>query len=71
MKNILVEIGFDLNKIESKDISNQEIIQRIMGNIEGFKSLVKNEFDKIGKIILEINFWKKLILRDFYWKIRN
>ncbi|EIA21843.1 hypothetical protein SFB2_298G2 [Candidatus Arthromitus sp. SFB-2] len=62
MKNILVEIGFDLNKIESKDISNQEIIQRIMGNIEGFKSLVKNEFDKIGEnnfgnqLLEEINF---------------
>lgn len=57
MKSILIEMGFDSNKIDAMDISNQEIIQKVMGNIEGFKSLVKNEFDKIG----ENNFGNQLL----------
>lgn len=62
IQNVLIEMGFDLKKINSKDISNGEIIQKVMDNVDGFKNLVRNEFDKIGennsdvKFLDEINF---------------
>lgn len=65
IQNILSEMGFDLKKINSKDISNGEIIQKVMNNIDDFKNLVRNEFNKMGKNNSDIKFLDEINFDGF------
>lgn len=65
IQNILSEMGFDLKKINSKDISNGEIIQKVMNNIDDFKNLIRNEFNKMGKNNSDIKFLDEINFDGF------
>lgn len=53
LSKILYNFGVDQNKIDLKNISKGEVVQKILDNSEGFKMIIKNEISQFDENILK------------------
>lgn len=62
---ILYNFGVDQNKIDLKNISKGEVVQKILDNSEGFKMIIKNEISQFGEENFDENILKFLDSENF------
>ena len=53
LSKILYNFGVDQNKIDLKNISKGEVVQKILDNSEEFKMIIKNEISQFDENILK------------------
>lgn len=65
LSKILYNLGIDQNKIDLKNISKGEVVQKILDNSEGFKMIIKNEISQFDEENLGENILKFLDSEKF------
>lgn len=65
LSKILYNLGIDQNKIDLKNISKGEVVQKILDNSEGFKMIIKNEISQFDEENLGENILKFLDSENF------
>lgn len=65
LSKILYNLGIDQNKIDLKNISKGEVVQKILDNSEGFKMIIKNEISQFDEENLGENILKFLGSENF------
>lgn len=65
LSKILYNLGVDQNKIDLKNISKGEVVQKILDNSEGFKMIIKNEISQFDEENLGENILKFLDSEKF------
>lgn len=65
LSKILYNLGVDQNKIDLKNISKGEVVQKILDNSEGFKMIIKNEISQFGEENFDENILKFLDSENF------
>lgn len=65
LSKILYNLGVDQNKIDFKNISNGEVIQKILDNSEEFKMIIKNEIIEFDEENFDENILKFLDSENF------
>lgn len=65
LSKILYNFGVDQNKIDLKNISKGEVVQKILDNSEGFKMIIKNEISQFDEENFDENILKFLDSENF------